>query len=214
MSTLMEALHRLDELIQEKSSYLARRLQAGLTRTKIDEQIKNFSWTLPEEFYEFYQWHNGLIHEPNAIGYSIDSLKIKDKWQSDLSQANQINVKYDNNLIAIKFPSLEYALAGHNHLKLGQCPLDLLPIFTCSNGNNQSYCIVNLEREKFATYFLNGTKVHPTKINEQFLSKQIKFNSLTDLVLFITSCCEHAVESSQEVDSTVFELDKNIFERA
>ncbi|BDA73977.1 hypothetical protein CAL7716_081430 [Calothrix sp. PCC 7716] len=214
MSTLMEALYILDELIHKKSPELARRLQAGLTRTKIDEQIKDFSWTLPEELYEFYQWHNGLCSQVNATGHSIESLKIKDKWQSDLSQPNQINVKYDNNLIAIKFPSLEYALAGHHHLKLGQCPLDLLPIFTCSNGKNQSYCIVNLEREKFATYFLNGTKLHPTKINEQFLSTQIKFNSLTDLILFITSCCEHAVESSQEVDSTVFELDKNIFERA
>lgn len=217
MLTLGSALYNLDQLILKKSQRIANSLRLGLTRNEIDEKVQGFSWILPEELYEFYQWHNGLSSEINSKKTLEDSLKQKDRWQGDLSTPNnQIYLRYDNRNIAIKFPPLEYALAGHQHLKKGQCSLNLLPIFTLNQDKNQNYCLVNLEPEQFGLYFLNGKGIHPSKIDEQFLSAQIRFNSLVNLVSFITNCCNITVKierenlNTQEIGCEVFEIYKSV----
>lgn len=220
MPTLTEALSRLENLINLRSPHLAKRLQPGLTHAEIDEQIEDFSWTLPEEVYELYQWHNGLSSGINATSLQVKSLTQKDQWYKGLSgQPSQINLKYGDHLIAAKFAPLEFALAGYSHLKLGKCPFDLLPIFVLNNSKSQNYCVAGLGKEHSAIYFLNGTRVPPSRIDEKFLSTQVKFNNLVDLILSITDCCECAVKysqeatNSQEVDSINFDVDKNMFEQ-
>lgn len=59
MSPLTEALDLIESWLVRNQPEIALGLQPGLTRIEIDEIVKEFSSSLPEELYEFYGWHNG-----------------------------------------------------------------------------------------------------------------------------------------------------------
>ncbi|NES69668.1 MAG: hypothetical protein F6K24_32870 [Okeania sp. SIO2D1] len=62
MSALIEALERIKEYHLKHSPFAVEELQPGLTRTQIDELVKDLPFSLPEELYELYQWHNGMTN--------------------------------------------------------------------------------------------------------------------------------------------------------
>ena len=61
MSSLMEALERIDNWFRQNRSEYVPLFQPGLTREVIEEKTKNLPFQLPEEVYELYQWHNGTL---------------------------------------------------------------------------------------------------------------------------------------------------------
>lgn len=67
MSPLTEALNRIETWYVKNQPEFALGLQPGLTRAKIDEIVKDFQFPLPQELYEFYEWHNGC----NSFGYVV-----------------------------------------------------------------------------------------------------------------------------------------------
>lgn len=67
MSPLIEALNRIETWYVKNQPEFALGLQPGLTRAKIDEIVKDFQFPLPQELYEFYEWHNGC----NSFGYVV-----------------------------------------------------------------------------------------------------------------------------------------------
>jgi hypothetical protein len=126
-------------------------------------------------------------------------LRQKDKWHGELSgQENQINLRYEMREFSARFMPLDYALAGHRHLKLGRCFLELLPVFTLSEGKTKWYCMFRLDREQSVLYCANGSKVPPRGIDETFLATQIQFDSLANFVSFLTACSRKAIESENQ----------------
>lgn len=203
MSKFIEALNSLDVVLNQDAPKIAGRLQPGLTRAEIERQTASFSWILPEEAYNLYQWHNGLSGKPGKLNLAEKLLRLKGKWHGELSgRENEAHLQLGDRHIVVKFLPLNYALAGHRHLKLGRCLIDLLPIFLLNDGNRTIYGMMRLDAEQSIVYCANGTKMPPIKVTELFLSTQTQFCQLSDLIAFLTACCQKAVQPTVLTDAT------------
>lgn len=210
MTTLSEALNNLENLLNQVTPDLANRLQSGLTRAEIDQRITSFSWELPQDAYDLYQWHNGLSGKPGKLNLAEKFLRLKGKWHGELSgRENELHLKLGNHLVVTKFFPLDYALAGHRHLKLGRCSVDLLPIFIVNENKNTFYGMLQLDKSSFF-YFADGTGVAPFRVTEDYLSTQMQFSNLTPLTLFLIECCQQAIQpisqNGQAANSADYEL--------
>jgi hypothetical protein len=126
---IIETLQHFDTALRETVPKLTNRLQPGLTITDIEAKTDSFSWKLPNDAYDLYQWHNGLSGQPGKLNLAEKLLRLKGKWHGEFSgQENEARLKLGERLIVAKFLPLDYALAGHRHLKLGRCLIDLLPV--------------------------------------------------------------------------------------
>lgn len=214
MTTLTKALKQFDRVLNQFAPNIANRLQPGLALADIERAISKFSWNLPQEGYALYQWHNGLSGQPGNLNLIEKLLRQKGKWHGELSgRENEIRLSHWQALIVAKFLPLDYALAGHRHLKLGRCVLELLPIFLLNDGKTMRYCMLQLDVKPSMVYCANGTKLPPIGITEEFLSTQVKW-SLTDLISILSTTCQQAIaptaEHSLEAD---YDLNLEQFER-
>lgn len=195
MIELIETLRHFDTLLNQTAPKVASRLQPGLTTADIEAQIASFTWRLPQDAYDLYQWHNGLSGKPGKLNLAEKLLRLKGKWHGELSgRENEVHLQLENRLIVAKFLPLNYALAGHRHLKLGRCLIDLLPFSILSDGNKTIYCMMRLDAEQPTIYCANGTKLPPMGVTESFLSTQPKFSQLSDLIAFLTVCCQQEIQ--------------------
>lgn len=205
MTKLTEALDQLDRVLNQVAPNVANRLQSGLTRTDIEQAIAKFSWSLPQDGYALYQWHNGLFSQPVNLNLIEKLLRQKGKWHGELSgRENEIRLSNGERLLTAKFLPLDYALAGHHHLKLGRYLLNLLPVFLLDDGTTIRYCMIRLDVESAIVYCANGTKLLPMGVTEEFLSKQIQLG-LVDLVSILTTSLEQAIAPISESQSRLLE---------
>jgi hypothetical protein len=65
MSDLTSALERIKAWYQEKESRSI--FQPGLSRSEIDDLVKDLQFSIPEEIYELYQWCNGSSKVPIVL---------------------------------------------------------------------------------------------------------------------------------------------------
>lgn len=217
MTKLTEALDQLDHVLNQVAPDVANRLQSGLTRTDIEQAIAKFSWSLPQDGYALYQWHNGLSGQPGNLNLIEKLLRQKGKWHGELSgRENEIRLSNGERLLTAKFLPLDYALAGHRHLKLGRCLLDLLPVFLLDDGTTIRYYMIRLDVESSIVYCVNGTKLPPMGVTEELLSKQIQLG-LADLVSILNTCLEQAIvpisESQDRLSKTDYALNLEQFEQ-
>lgn len=125
-------------------------------------------------------------------------LRQRGKWHGELSgRENELRLISGERLLIAKFLPLDYALAGYRHLKLGRCLLDLLPVFLLDDGTTMRYYMLRLDVEPSIVYCANGTKLPPTGVTEEFLSKQNQLG-LADFVFILTTCLEQAIEPISE----------------
>ncbi len=207
MREITEALNQLDNTLNQVAPDVGKRLQPGLTRADIDQQISGASWSLPHDGYALYHWHNGLSGQAGKLNLVEKLLRQKDKWHGELSGGeNELRLNCREGLMTAKFLPLEYALAGHRHLKLGRCFLDLLPVFILNDGNAKRYCMMRLDAKSSIVYCANGANVPPIGITEEFLSTQVQF-SLPDLISFFTDCFQQAIQPTKSQDRLVEEYD-------
>lgn len=75
MSEITEALQRIEVWLQNHMPNRAAELKPGLTRDEIEEQVKDLPFSLPEEVYELYQWHDGSVDRFVFEQYDFLSLK-------------------------------------------------------------------------------------------------------------------------------------------
>ncbi len=194
MESLKKALNDLEIILKQNAPNVSNRLQKGLTGSELKRLVKKFSWELPEDICELYEWHDGLSAPMTQMSLVERLLRQKDKWHGELSgKNNEIHLNYQGRNLTAKFMPLEYALAGHRHLKLGLCKLDLLPVFVMSDGKIKYYCMLRLDEKIPALYCADGTKAPPRGIDEAFLSTQIKFTKLSDFILLVSECVEKAI---------------------
>lgn len=219
MTKLTEALNRLEEILKQTVPEIVTRIQPSLTRTEIDKSIADLS-LIPNDVYDLYQWHNGLSGQPKNMSLTDKLIRLKNKWHGELSgRENELHLQYGERLIIAKFLPLNYAWAGHRHLKLGRCLIDLLPIFILSDGKNKYYGMIRLDTEQPVIYYANGTGVPPMRVTENFLSVQIQFSNLTELVLFLTDCCYQAIQpksgdrDDETTDAVDYEINLERFEQ-
>ena len=60
MSQLTESLRRIETWLQQNRVTVFASLQLALTEQEIDEKVKVLPFRPSKEFYEFYEWHNGM----------------------------------------------------------------------------------------------------------------------------------------------------------
>jgi hypothetical protein len=221
MTELIKAFNRFETMLNQTAPKIVSRLQPGLTRVEIEKQTASFSWMLPQDAYDLYQWHNGLSGKPGKLNLAEKLLRLKGKWHGELSgRENEVHLQLGDSLsktlpkrrIIVKFLPLDYALAGHRHLKLGRCLIDLLPISILSDGNSTIYCMMRLDAEQPIVYGANGTRLPPMGVSESFLSTQPQFNCLNDLIAFLIVCCQQVVQPipvSQEGSMDAIDCDLN-----
>jgi hypothetical protein len=168
-----ELFDSFDTVLSQTAPKISHRLQPGLTIDRIEAQIAPYSWTLPQAAFDLYRWHNGLSGQPGRLNLVEKLLRVKGKWHGELSgRENEIHLQLGKRLIIAKFLPLDYALAGHHHLKLGRCPIDLLPFAIWNDGNNTIYCMMRLDPAQPIVYCANGTKLPPLSVTESFLATQ------------------------------------------
>ncbi len=207
MTKLTEALDQLDHVLNQVAPDVANRLQPGLTLADIKRAISKFSWSLPQDGYALYQWHNGLSGQPGNLNLIEKLLRQKGKWHGQLSgQENEIRLNNGERLLTAKFLPLDYALAGYRHLKLGRCLLELLPVFLLDDGTTIRYCMIRLDIEPSIVYCANGTKLPPMRVTEEFLSKQIQLG-LADLVSILNTCLDQAITPISKSQERLSEAD-------
>jgi hypothetical protein len=210
MSDPLEALNRFDTVLAQTASKIASRLQPGLTRAEIEAQVATFSWIFPQDAFDLYQQHNGLSGKPGKLNLAEKLIRLKGKWHGELSgRESEVHLKLGDSLIAkgeatptetrrerlivAKFLPLDYALAGHRHLKLGRCLVDLLPFAILTDGKETSYCMMRLDPDAPIIYCANGTNLPPMKVTASFLSTQPQFSQLSEFITFLTAVFQQGV---------------------
>ncbi len=192
--TLSDALADLEATLGELTPGETTRLRPGLSREDIQALCAGFEWSLPQDVIDLYQWHDGLTRVRTRLSLIERVLRQKDKWHGELSgRDNEVHFTYDDHQAAAKFMPLEYALAGHRHLKLGRCPLDLLPVFVLKTDSAKWYCMFRLAQDSSTVYCVNGTKVPPKGIGEEVLAAHPQFESLTAFISFLVRCGREVV---------------------
>jgi hypothetical protein len=208
-----EVLTSFDSILNQATHKISTRLQTGLTITEIETQIASFSWKFPQDAFDLYQWHNGLSGQPGKLNLVQKLLRVKGKWHGELSgRENEVHLQLENRPIVAKFLPLDYALAGHRHLKLGRCPIDLLPFSILTDGNNTIYCMMRLDPENPVIYCANGTSLPPMRVTESFLSTQPQFSQLSDLIIFLTEVFRQGLQPisvSSEESVAIFDCEIN-----
>lgn len=195
MTKTLETLLLLNTVLTQTAPDIASRLQPGLTHAEIEMQTATFSWSLPQDAFELYQWHNGLSGKLGKLNLAEKLLRLKGKWHGELSgRENEAHLQIGDRLIIAKFLPLDYALAGYRHLKLGRCLIDLLPFAILTDGEKTIYCMMRLDPEKPIIYCANGTKLPPMKVTESFLSTQFQFSQLSNLIEFVSAVCQQSIQ--------------------
>lgn len=193
MIKLTDALEQLDQVLNQLAPDLKNRLQLGLTSTEIQQQTASFDWDLPQDAATLYQWHNGLSGQPGNLNLLEKLVRLKGKWHGELTgRENELRLSEGQRLTVAKFLPLEYALAGHRHLRLGRCALNLLPIFLLIDDTTTRYGLMRLD-ESAIVYVANGTNLPPIKVTEVFLSQQAQF-SLAELILLLSTGVQQAIQ--------------------
>lgn len=189
MIEMIDTFVRFDTVLSQTAPKIASRLQPGLTAVEIEKQIAAFSWVLPQDIHDLYQWHNGLSGTSEKLNLAEKFLRLKGKWHGELAgRENEVHLLFEGRLIVAKFLPLEYALAGHRHLKLGRCLINLLPIAILNDSSTTIYCMIRLDTESPTLYCANGTNLPPIRVTEAFLSTQLQFTGLSHLVALLTDC--------------------------
>lgn len=196
MTEAREALNGLASTLVQAFPGISSRLQPGLPPAEIEQQTASFTWTLPQDALDLYQWHDGLSGTAEKLNLVEKLLRLKGRWHGELAgREHEIHLRFGNRLFVAKFLPLAYALAGHRHLKLGRCLMDLLPIAVLQEGTTTLYCMMRLNAEQPTLYCANGTNLPPMKVTEAFLSTQPQFTHLGDFVAFLTICCQQAAQT-------------------
>jgi hypothetical protein len=186
---LAETLTAFEPVLNELTPEATTRLRPGLSHEDIQAQCNGFQWSLPDDVATLYQWHDGLTRIRTRLTLIERVLRQKDKWHGELSgRDNEIHFPYADGEVAAKFMPLEYALAGHRHLKLGRCPLDLLPVFILHSESAKWYCMFRLVSGSTTVYCVNGTKVPPKGIGEGVLAANPQFKTLAEFISFLSRC--------------------------
>ncbi|NEQ99904.1 MAG: SMI1/KNR4 family protein [Cyanothece sp. SIO2G6] len=73
MPKITKSLEKISAILEEDRPNLLRIMQSGLSNSEIDKKTENLPFRLPQELYEFYNWHNG-ISIPDHIKFELDFL--------------------------------------------------------------------------------------------------------------------------------------------
>ena len=92
MSELTESLECIRNWLGKNSPYEFSRLKAGLSRDEIDALVKDLPFTIPEEVYELYQWHDGSVDRFIRGNYNFLSLtEAINKYHEEMGE-----IRYDS----------------------------------------------------------------------------------------------------------------------
>jgi hypothetical protein len=112
MSELTEALECIRDWLEENNPYEFSHLRAGLSRDEIDELVKDLPFTIPEEVYELYQWHDGRVDQFIHNSYNFMSLQESiSAYQEEVSE-NSYNSREEAYFFEQSFPVFQLRYRG------------------------------------------------------------------------------------------------------
>ncbi len=112
MSELTEALESIRSWLEINNPYEFSQLRSGLSRAEIDELVKNLPFTVPEEIYELYQWHDGRVDNFIRNSYNFISLQEAiSAYQEEVSE-NSYNAREEAYFFEQSFPVFQLWYQG------------------------------------------------------------------------------------------------------
>ncbi|MBD2057237.1 HEAT repeat domain-containing protein [Oculatella sp. FACHB-28] len=158
---LVQTLERILYCWQVKAPTVAQSLQPGLTREQIETQLQTLSFHLPEEVYQLYQWRNGREDRYNPTP--------------------QVEFMPGYQMLSLEEAIAEYATIRQLLLEdeeVKENETYLFPLF--AEGGN--YYVIQGDVEPKATSPVFDFFVQ--------VGLELKFNSLTGMMLAIAECFE------------------------
>ncbi|GBE91860.1 SMI1/KNR4 family protein [Nostoc cycadae] len=136
MLTLTQYLERILVWLQLNQPSFASSLQPGLTRLQIQEKVQNLPLVLSEEFYELYQWRNGvtygdenfaIFYPPytfNSLEFAIEEYYKLIKYAHKFSEQNWVDPAeiWNNKWLPIFSFDKEYIciISDENNIEVSQ----------------------------------------------------------------------------------------------
>jgi SMI1 / KNR4 family (SUKH-1) len=148
MSELTEALESIRDWLEKNNPYEFSHLRAGLSRDEIDELVKDLPFTVPEEIYELYQWHDGRVDRFIRNSYNFMSLKEAiSVYQEEVSE-NSYNSREEAYLFEQSFPVFQLWYQG-----------DVLYTIIASGQNKGKVILYDPECRSYSLQYSNLTNL-------------------------------------------------------
>lgn len=170
MKELTNALERILYWMQKHDPYRISILEPGLTLLEIEEKVRILPFRLPQEFYELYQWRNGII--PGTRGWS------QGFGGRDFSSLDSLIKQY--------FDSIDYSI---------KCAVLDKNSSSVSIRNPQWFSLLGYDKQD---YFIIGEQ-EQKQASPVFcfdygdwndFRPKLKYSSLTSMMLTIAECYE------------------------
>ncbi|MBD1871444.1 SMI1/KNR4 family protein [Leptolyngbya sp. FACHB-671] len=158
---LVQTLERILYCWQVKAPTVAQSLQPGLTREQIETQLQTLSFHLPEEVYQLYQWRNGREDRYNPTP--------------------QVEFMPGYQMLSLEEAIVEYEIIRQLLLEdeeVKENETYWFPLF--AEGGNYYVIQGDIASKATAPIFVFFVQV----------GLELRFNSLTDMMLAIAECFE------------------------
>jgi SMI1 / KNR4 family (SUKH-1) len=148
MSELTEALESIRLWLEKNDPYEFSHLRAGLSRDEIDELVQELPFTVPEEIYELYQWHDGSVDRFIRSNYNFMSLK-------------EATSKYHEEVGEVRYDSREEAYFIEQSLPVFRlwCQGDVFYTVMASGENKGKVILYDAECRYYPLQYLNITNL-------------------------------------------------------
>lgn len=186
MSNLTDSLELILSWLQENKPSFASSLQPGLSRAEIQDMLGDeFTLRLPNDFYELYQWRNGIPYGDEEVisffpGFAFNSLEYALDQHADIVDGSSMN----------------FMERSFNLGKYTANNTDLLPIFT--RDSEEHLYILGSEKQ------LNPAPI--VHYYAEFGGPTIAYESITDMMQIISECYREGAYYFSEVGD--FEVDE------
>ncbi|MEM7716875.1 MAG: SMI1/KNR4 family protein [Cyanobacteria bacterium P01_A01_bin.68] len=144
MSQLTDSLNQIKTWLEENFPQAAESITPGLTLLEIESKIENLPFSLPEEFYELYQWSRG-----NDIGPLIKYSCILDPYGGTSLSNLEIAIE--------KFPDFEDE-------EFEECAVNYIgkPLFPIFQTDLDCLCVIGNWEDKNSSPMFFVSDIHET----------------------------------------------------
>jgi hypothetical protein len=106
---LIDSLERILDWYKLNAPNYVKGFQQGLTYEEIEEKVKYLPFTLPQEFYDLYQWSNGNSNETGIFTYLYHSSLEQALEISDYTNDSEnIKMRIEDNYPVYLFPIFDF----------------------------------------------------------------------------------------------------------
>jgi SMI1 / KNR4 family (SUKH-1) len=212
MSKLTDELEYIFDWLKSTNLEMAECYNPGLTRQQIDKIVKDLPFKLSEEFYELYQWRNGIADLGFNNNYPLVEFLFPDQLFSSLPTS---------------FCTLQDSISIYHDLwQLEQSTMMNKPYDNYRGWDQKWFPIASFENKR-VLYIVGDLDPSPIYLIDYiFLDNPLRvYKSLTSMISVIAECCklglyqlipdEYGEEDDMiiRIDEEKLELEKSIYRK-